>query len=1043
MKYAVSSMSMKKKQGVGYFFLSFLLLFLPQFVTAQNYTLMAPMGSTLSGSPDLTTYLQGAVTVIIGIAGLLAMIRIVYCGIRLMMSQSASGKSEAKECIWTSILGLLLAIGAWILLYTINPLLLSNELNLTEVALAPPSGGTVSTPAPTAIYRWSTRCETIPGFSCTATLPSNCSGAQPTGSNCYAYTVRTSLYTPATGGGDETTDTGTTAGTTTPPPETIATFSAANYTVNEGASSITMTVTRSSGTGTGSIDYYTSSSGATPDEDYRNVFGTLIFAEGVTTRTFGIPIMNDTLSEGGENITVTLSGGTGAVGLGTVASTVVQIIDNEPPVMLDTVFPALTITSPASNLATSSRTINVTFTASDNQLIKRLEYVYAPPSPALASTHIICNTDCDPSPVTMTVPVAIDVGIPGTHIITVNVCDSRQCFSRGVSVIVEAPCVASTIVNCKTLPTGDTTAPQCTTAEGTAGISVLGENVWSAPWCLPDTYDPDHDPVLHPELADIYTTGTTTGQCFPGAWVNSPKVDAYAFKITSDNGGGNIYIADGDQNEWPPPQFIGQGSCSNQGSCNFNDYVAGTAPSGCYCYFDEVTTNCYFIDGIPNILPNNLIVSVSNVPGDMTSTAATVYTQAKRLSGYCGTANAPFIDRFATFISVNSSGPGICRVERDRTYYFNVTVIPFLANGNTLYSLFWDFLGAPACTPLSPETQTLSCPTGQIGSITQTRTSSCPGPAWSAWTTTANTCRAIPDATPPASDFLIQDVCLNENGDVIALDPLSPLCTLKRNLQFGELLPYHKHDLHGIDLNPAAANGYQRSDSFPTSVDSTTAAQTLDFGVGGATFGQKDPQDGHNTYEAEGQYVSITGTKDPVSGTIYFISPPCVNADAWTLFPTNSFTGGSGTFSIKSSFSPSSCPSTFNSTYTAWDFPSSPLTYTSGATLISAISYHYSHATVALSDHLEKLYFTKEYGGTRWERWERSGTPYYSATDEASRPSRAQALTDSGRCNGPGFVTDGLGPYGPWYRVDCREWTNIILDTGSPTNWYNPASWNF
>jgi putative peptidoglycan binding protein len=48
----------------------------------------------------------------------------------------------------------------------------------------------------------------------------------------------------------------------------------------------------------------------------------------------------------------------------------------------------------------------------------------------------------------------------------------------------------------------------------------------------------------------------------------------------------------------------------------------------------------------------------------------------------------------------------------------------------------------PTCTPdpTSPQTQTLSCPAGQTGSIIQTRTSTCPGPTWGAWTTTSNTC---------------------------------------------------------------------------------------------------------------------------------------------------------------------------------------------------------------------------------------------------------------------------------------------------------------
>jgi hypothetical protein len=58
----------------------------------------------------------------------------------------------------------------------------------------------------------------------------------------------------------------------------------------------------------------------------------------------------------------------------------------------------------------------------------------------------------------------------------------------------------------------------------------------------------------------------------------------------------------------------------------------------------------------------------------------------------------------------------------------------------------------PVCTPdpSSPQTQTLACPAGQTGSITQTRTSSCPGPTWSTWTTSANTC-VSPPPPPPAA----------------------------------------------------------------------------------------------------------------------------------------------------------------------------------------------------------------------------------------------------------------------------------------------------
>ena len=97
--------------------------------TPATYTLMAPLFGEIGpgSSPSLTTYLQGAVQVIIGLAGILAVIMVVVCGIKLMGTPSASGKSEAKECIWNAIFGVLLAIGAWIILYTINPNLLTTD----------------------------------------------------------------------------------------------------------------------------------------------------------------------------------------------------------------------------------------------------------------------------------------------------------------------------------------------------------------------------------------------------------------------------------------------------------------------------------------------------------------------------------------------------------------------------------------------------------------------------------------------------------------------------------------------------------------------------------------------------------------------------------------------------------------------------------------------------------------------------------------------------------------------------------------------------
>jgi len=77
-------------------------------------------------------YLQKIFQIIIGIAGILAVLMIVICGIKYIGSGDNSGaRSEAKECIWNAIFGILIAVGAWILLNTINPIILIDRLEIT------------------------------------------------------------------------------------------------------------------------------------------------------------------------------------------------------------------------------------------------------------------------------------------------------------------------------------------------------------------------------------------------------------------------------------------------------------------------------------------------------------------------------------------------------------------------------------------------------------------------------------------------------------------------------------------------------------------------------------------------------------------------------------------------------------------------------------------------------------------------------------------------------------------------------------------------
>ena len=64
------------------------------------------------------------IKLVLGIAAVLAMVMIVMGGIEYMTTELVSSKESGKETIRNAILGLLIALGAYLILNTINPKLL-------------------------------------------------------------------------------------------------------------------------------------------------------------------------------------------------------------------------------------------------------------------------------------------------------------------------------------------------------------------------------------------------------------------------------------------------------------------------------------------------------------------------------------------------------------------------------------------------------------------------------------------------------------------------------------------------------------------------------------------------------------------------------------------------------------------------------------------------------------------------------------------------------------------------------------------------------
>jgi len=106
-------------------------------------------------------------------------------------------------------------------------------------------------------------------------------------------------------------------------------FSATAFSVNESAGSAVITATLSNASAlTTTVNYATSNGTAFSGSDYTFTSGTLTFGPGVTTRTFTVPIINDTANEGNEALSLGLSNPTNAVLVAPTNATL-TITDND------------------------------------------------------------------------------------------------------------------------------------------------------------------------------------------------------------------------------------------------------------------------------------------------------------------------------------------------------------------------------------------------------------------------------------------------------------------------------------------------------------------------------------------------------------------------------------------------------------------------------------------------------------------------------------------------------------------------------------------
>lgn len=106
----------------------------------ENTPLSSVYQSDVSGQLNFGTFVNNFFKIALSIGAILAVLRIAVGGFTYMTSDAAGTKGKAKEILGDAVIGLLLLLSIWIILYQINPCLLRLDI-LTNI-----DGGTACNP---------------------------------------------------------------------------------------------------------------------------------------------------------------------------------------------------------------------------------------------------------------------------------------------------------------------------------------------------------------------------------------------------------------------------------------------------------------------------------------------------------------------------------------------------------------------------------------------------------------------------------------------------------------------------------------------------------------------------------------------------------------------------------------------------------------------------------------------------------------------------------------------------------------------------------
>jgi hypothetical protein len=293
-------------------------------------------------------------------------------------------------------------------------------------------------------------------------------------------------------------------------------------------------------------------------------------------------------------------------------------------------------------------------------------------------------------------------------------------------------------------------------------------------------------------------------------------------------------------------------------------------------------------------------------------------------------------------------------------------------------------------------------------------------------------------------DYLVQDVCVDPKGTPIASDPAS--CDRRRNLRPGEPQLYIMTD---YDRKTGAT--FQASSSLPVRGTDGHVMVLLVKSLEGSFspnyhFSFLAARDAFDLIDvSHSAYASIVRTFDGrCLDQVFSRNGSRKNlvdrSGGWVLFPLHPAPSAWSrtqwlkltTWRMQLSPKKGVCADNHAAGITSWTSPAR-YTFESGKTLTAIRSDHFAAANLRQSENsLERTYFTREYGLTRWEAWQTRA--YCQKTlgrmDVRCRPDDPANPWQS-HCSVLREPTTGLigvGYFGgqEWVRTYCRDQTHYI-----------------